>query len=60
MYLKNVFLSMDGNTPITAVEDLQADAPAQQDAIYYDLTGRRVVRPTRGYYITAGRAVYAK
>ena len=60
MYLKNVFLSMDGETPVTAVEDIQADAPARKDATFYDLTGRKVVRPTRGFYITAGRTVYAK
>ncbi|MDE5550652.1 MAG: hypothetical protein K2I99_04785, partial [Bacteroidaceae bacterium] len=62
MYLKEVFLSMDGETPITAVEDLQAETLGQKNASAdcYDLTGRRVVRPTRGFYIQAGRKVYVK
>ncbi|MDE6000651.1 MAG: hypothetical protein K2H04_11370 [Bacteroidaceae bacterium] len=62
MYLKEVFLSMDGETPVTAVEDLQAETLGQKNASAdcYDLTGRRVVRPTRGFYIQAGRKVYVK
>jgi poly(3-hydroxybutyrate) depolymerase len=59
MYLKEMYLSMDGETPVTAVEGVEVDAP-QQTATFYDLTGRKVVHPTRGFYITAGRAVYAK
>ena len=50
LYIENVFLSDDGETPATGVESLQAP---QSDAkvIYYDLTGKVVENPTNGIFI---------
>ena len=57
VYIKEVFLSMDGDTPVTGIGGVKADTQ-KASATYYDLTGRRVTRPTRGFYIQAGRKVY--
>lgn len=43
------------NTGIEAV--IQAD---EANATYYDLSGRRVMRPTKGIYVKNGRKVYVK
>jgi len=50
LYIKNVYLSDDGENPVTGVESLltpQSDA----EVIYYDLQGRQVENPTTGIYI---------
>ena len=43
------------NTGIEAV--IQAD---ETNATYYDLSGRRVIRPAKGIYVKNGRKVYVK
>ena len=43
------------NTGIEAV--IQAD---EANATYYDLSGRRVIRPAKGIYVKNGRKVYVK
>ena len=50
LYIENVFLSDDGETPATGVESLQAPQ-ADAKVIYYDLTGKVVENPTNGIYI---------
>ena len=50
LYIDNVYLSDDGENPVTGVESLltpQSDA----EIIYYDLQGRQVENPTTGIYI---------
>ena len=59
VYIKEVFPSMDGDTPVTGIGGLKTDTQ-KASATYYDLTGRRVTRPTRGFYIQAGQKVYMK
>ncbi|MBO7592990.1 MAG: hypothetical protein J6T00_06460 [Bacteroidaceae bacterium] len=59
IYIKNVYLSDDGENPVTGVESLltpQSDA----EIIYYDLQGRQVENPTTGIYIrsTDNKKVY--
>ena len=50
LYIENVFLSDDGETPATGVESLQAPQ-ADAKVIYYDLTGKVVENPTNGIFI---------
>lgn len=40
----------------TDVKVLKGNAPS--DGIYYDLSGRRVERPDKGYYIVNGKIIY--
>ena len=50
LYISEVFLSDDGETPVTGIESLLT---SQEDAevFYYDLQGRPVENPTTGIYI---------
>ncbi len=50
LYISEVFLSDDGETPVTGIESLLTP---QEDAevFYYDLQGRPVENPTTGIYI---------
>ena len=60
LYVKEVFLSMDGTTPAaTAIAAPQAPRTGQQP-VYFDLSGRRVEHPTRGIYILNNQKVYVK
>lgn len=44
---------------VTAIGETLMDAPTQRTGIY-DLSGRRVVKPTRGLYIVNGKKVWIK
>ena len=41
----------------TAIEGIDSE---QGEAVYYDLSGRRVLNPTGGIYIVNGKKVYVK
>lgn len=43
---------------VTAIEDVELNVP--QEAVVYDLQGRRVLNPTRGIYIVNGKKVFVK
>mgnify|MGYP002624684324 CR=1 FL=1 len=48
-----------GGLIATGIEEINAQRDAQNNA-WYDLQGRRVVKPTKGVYITRGKKVYVK
>ena len=50
IYIKNVYLSDDGENPVTGVESLLTPQ-SNAEVIYYDLQGRQVENPTTGIYI---------
>lgn len=56
LYITNVYLSQDGTTPTTAIDEVQAPGTIE-DGFYYDLLGRRVLQPTAGIYIKNGKKV---
>lgn len=64
LYVKELFLSNDGETPaplpVTAISAPAATGKSQANDVYFDLSGRRVTRPTRGIYIQNGKKVYVK
>ena len=45
---------------VTPVEDILTAQPSQSSPLYYDLSGRRVSRPTHGLYIVNGKKVLIK
>lgn len=55
VFFDDVYLSMDGVTPVTGID--APDASAVADKYYYDLTGRRVLKPSNGIYIRGGKKV---
>jgi len=57
MYVTEVFLSNDGETPATAIINLQNDAPSHS---MYDLMGRKTDNPAKGIYIIDGKKVLVK
>lgn len=59
VYVKDVFLSIDGETEATAITAPVADTDQTDDA-YYDLSGRRVTHPTKGIYIKGGKKILIK
>jgi len=59
VYVKDVFLSIDGETEATAITAPVADTNQTDDA-YYDLSGRRVTHPTKGIYIKGGKKILIK
>ena len=56
LYITNVYLSQDGTTPTTAIDEVQAPGTIE-DGFYYDLLGRRVLQPAAGIYIKNGKKV---
>lgn len=52
-------LSIDGEGEATSIEDLE-NSRTEELNIYYDLSGRRVVKPTKGVYIMNGKKVILK
>lgn len=57
------FIDVDGTTSIENVtidNDGSFDFEAQENGIYYDLSGRRVENPTSGIYIVNGKKVLVK
>ena len=57
MYVTEVFLSNDGETPATGIINLQNDAPSYG---IYDLMGRKTDSPAKGIYIIDGKKVLVK
>lgn len=55
--VRGYVLSLDGET--TGIGGVTA-AGAESEAPLYDLSGRRVVKPTHGVYIRGGKKVYIK
>lgn len=56
------YVDLDGTTSIENVT-IDGDGSidfSQQDGVYYDLSGRRVERPTAGIYIVNGKKVLVK
>ncbi len=53
------FVMSFGNGETTGIEGVEAAPAAQEDAIF-DLSGRRVLNPTKGLYIIGGKKVYIK
>ena len=52
------FIETNVTTGIRSVNTDNQDTPAAKANIYYDLSGRRVVRPTgKGIYIVGGRKI---
>ena len=61
VYLNTVYPSLDGDSPATGIESIRTEQPrsvTNQD--FYDLTGRKVMKPTRGIYIQHGKKVLVK
>ena len=50
LYIKSLFLSDDGETPVTDVESILMP-DEDTDVIYYDMLGQPVKNPTNGIYI---------
>ena len=61
IYIKEAFLSMDGVSPVTAIESIPADqvSSGSGDGVYYTLDGRRLNgKPQqKGLYIVDGKVV---
>jgi len=58
LYFDDVFLSYDGVNPITGIENVNNIVLDNED--YYDLSGRKVINPTKGTYIKGNRKVFIK
>ncbi len=58
LFLGNPKTSEKEGTGVRSVEDAEADT--DNSGAYYDLSGRRVSRPTKGVYIHNGRKVVVK
>ena len=56
LYISSVYLSKDGTTPATGIDEVKTSG-AVEDDFYYDLSGRRVLNPGRGIYIKNGKKV---
>ena len=50
VYIKQIYLSNDEELNPVAIESLLPDTEAAEE-VYYDLQGRPVENPTRGFYI---------
>lgn len=55
--LQGLLFDIEGES--TGIASAQADGDARED-VYHDLSGRRVLNPTRGIYIRNGRKVILK
>ncbi len=60
LYVKDVFLSMDGETDATGIEAPMASEGKTEKDVYFDLSGRRVTNPTKGIYIVNGKKVFVQ
>lgn len=61
VYVGDAFLSNDGQTEETAIKEVKVSPVNVQRATdYYDLSGRRVQNPTKGFYIVKGKKVFVK
>ncbi len=54
--VKGFILADDHVTGVESVESVSGDE--KEDRIYYDLVGRRVLKPVKGIYISNGKKVY--
>ena len=59
LYMTEVFLSMDGETPATGISSLMPDAGSAAEG-FFDLWGRKVSKPAKGIYIKDGKKVIFK
>lgn len=50
----------DGTTNIISIKDVDGMNTGINDGVYYDLSGRRVLNPTKGLYIVNGKKVIVK
>ena len=57
--VQGLALNFDGTTTDIAIEDILAPEK-QNEGTYYDLSGRRVSKPTKGCYIRNGKKIYIK
>lgn len=57
--VQGLALNFDGTTTDIAFEDILAPEK-QNEGTYYDLSGRRVSKPTKGCYIRNGKKIYIK
>lgn len=59
LYVKSIYLSDDGENPTTGIEDIKM---VENDpyAPTFDLSGRKVVAPSRGIYIKGNKKVLVK
>ena len=57
--VQGLALNFDGTTTDIAIEDILAPEK-QNEGAYYDLSGRRVSKPTKGCYIRNGKKIYIK
>lgn len=46
------------NEEATGIGFTKATAAPQEDGVYYDLTGRRVEKPSKGFYIMNGKKLF--
>ncbi|MBQ9363622.1 MAG: hypothetical protein IJT97_09440 [Bacteroidaceae bacterium] len=60
LYINSIYLSVDGESPATGIEAIQYEPAGMKGNDFYDLTGRKVMKPTRGIYIQHGRKVLVK
>jgi len=59
LYMTEVFLSMDGETPATGISSLMPDAGSAAEG-FFDLWGRKVSKPAKCIYIKDGKKVIFK
>ena len=50
LYVKEVFLSYDGDNPASAIESVDAEAN-YSDGIHYSIDGRRVAAGSKGIHV---------
>ena len=50
-------IKLEGNAEPTGIDFVQTDTRFSGQRVIYDLSGRRVVNPTKGLYIVDGRKV---
>lgn len=53
VYLNDMFLSMDGETPATSISSLLPNQKTSED--FFDIWGRKVKNPSKGIYIKEGK-----
>ncbi len=58
IYIVDTFFSNDGETDVTAVANVEADAP--QDNNKYDIVGRLIKGTPKGFYIQNGKKFFNK
>ena len=53
-------ISIDGNEEVTAIDGVEMPETVASDAVFYDMSGRRFMNPSRGIYIVNGKKVLVK